>query len=170
MSGGLTYVTLSTNMGWIGILGSAKGLLRTTLPQSSSQEAIKLLGDRVPDATWSPGLFNDLVERLRRYFGGYQAAFPDRLVLSEATSFQRGVWEAARLIPHGETRSYAWVANHIKRPGAARAVGQALGKNPLAIIVPCHRVIASDGGLGGFGGGLEMKRRLLLLEANSVTG
>lgn len=169
MSNGLIYVTFSTDMGWIGILGSARGLLRTTLPQSSSQEALELLGDRVNYATWSPDPFNELIERLRKYFGGYQAAFPDRLDLSAATSFQRGVWEATRCIPYGETRSYGWVANHIKRAGAARAVGQALGKNPLAIIVPCHRVIASDGGLGGFGGGLEMKRRLLFLETTGVT-
>ncbi len=169
MSRSLTCVTGSTDMGWIGILGSAKGLLSTTLPRSTSQEALELLGDRVHHATWSPGPFNDLIERLRRYFGGYQVAFPDSLDLSVATSFQREVWRATRLIPHGETRSYAWVANHIGRQGAVRAVGQALGKNPLAIIVPCHRVIASDGGLGGFGGGLEMKRRLLFLEAKGVT-
>ena len=72
-----------------------------------------------------------------------------------------------RLIPYGETRSYLWVAKQIGRPGAVRVVGQALGRNPLAIIVPCHRVIASDGGFGGFGGGVEMKRHLLWLEASA---
>src|SRR3990172_6320272 len=72
---------------------------------------------------------------------------------------------ATRLIPYGEPRSYLWIAEKIGKPGAARAVGQALGKNPLFIIVPCHRVVASDGGLGGFGGGLQMKRRLLSMES-----
>jgi methylated-DNA-[protein]-cysteine S-methyltransferase len=75
------------------------------------------------------------------------------------------VWEITRLIPYGETRSYAWVAEQIGQPRAVRAVGQALGKNPLPIIIPCHRVITSNGKLGGFGGGLEMKKRLLSLEA-----
>ena len=78
--------------------------------------------------------------------------------------FRRLVWEATRLIPYGETRSYGWVAKQIGKPHAARAVGQALGKNPFLIIVPCHRVIAGDGTLGGFGGGLEMKQTLLEME------
>jgi len=80
------------------------------------------------------------------------------------------VWQATRLIPYGETRSYLWVAVQIGKPGAARAVGQALGRNPLPVIVPCHRVIAADGGLGGFTGGLEMKRRLLELETTAKAG
>jgi len=168
MSEELRYVTFKTDTGWVGILGSATGLLSTTLPQHSSQQALKRLGDVVNHATWSPGSFSDLIERLRIYFRGYQVTFPDRLDLSGATSFQCKVWEATRLIPYGETRSYAWVANQIKKPGAARAVGQAVGRNPLAIIVPCHRVIASDGKLGGFGWGLKMKRRLLHLEATSI--
>jgi len=74
------------------------------------------------------------------------------------------VWLAARLIPYGETRSYRQLAASIGQPGAARAVGQALARNPLAIIVPCHRVLQADGGLGGFGGGPDMKRYLLSLE------
>jgi len=80
------------------------------------------------------------------------------------------VWQATRLIPYGETRSYLWVAVQIGKPGAARAVGQALGRNPLPVIIPCHRVIASDGGLGGFTGGLVMKRRLLELETSAKAG
>jgi len=151
-------------MGWVGMLASAKGLLGTTLPQRSAQEACQLLGDSVSHAIWSPHLFKDLMERFKVYFSGHRTTFPDKLNLSRATHFQREVWETTRLIPYGETRSYAWVAKQIKRPKAARAVGQALGKNPLPIIVPCHRVVASAGKLGGFGGGIEMKRYLLSLE------
>ncbi len=169
MSGELKYITFNTDMGWVGILASAKGLLDTTLPQRSAQETHQLLGESVNQATWSPRLFDDLMERLKVYFSGRKAAFPDELDLSGATPFQREVWEATRLIPYGETRSYLWVAEQIKKPGAARAVGQALGRNPLAVIVPCHRVVASDGTLGGFGGGLEMKRRLLCLEASAIS-
>ncbi len=122
------------------------------------------MGDKLRFAAWSPESFEDLKRRLRVYFQGQKVDFADRLDLTEATSFQRKVWAATRLIPYGETRSYSWVANQIGKPGAVRAVGQALGRNPLPIIIPCHRVLGSDGGLCGFGGGLEMKRYLLKLE------
>ncbi len=152
-------------MGWIGISGSTDGLLRITLPQPSVHEVRQLLGDSVSRAIWSPQLFDDLMERLKAYFSGHRITFPDKLDLSRGTHFQREVWEKTRLIPFGETRSYSWVAEQIGKPRAARAVGQALGRNPLPIIIPCHRVVASDGKLGGYSGGIEMKRYLLRLEA-----
>lgn len=167
MTGELKYATFNTDMGWVGILSSSKGLLSVTLPQRSVEEANRLLGSKVNQAIWSPHLFADLMERLKVYFSGRKATFPDELDLSGATPFQREVWKITRLIPYGDTRSYLWVAEQIGRPRAVRAVGQALGRNPLAIIVPCHRVIASDGGFGGFGGGVEMKRHLLWLEASA---
>ncbi len=169
MSENLFYTIFDTSAGWIGILGSAHGLRRVTLPQASEQGVRQLVGDAVDEAVCSPTFFQDLTERLKAYFSGHEVAFPDKLDLSGATSFQRAVWGATRLIPHGETRSYAWIARHIKKPGAFRASGQALGKNPLLIIVPCHRVLASDGTLGGFTGGIEMKQYLLRLEASSNT-
>ena len=106
--------------------------------------------------------------RLKDYFNGNRVDFPDKLNLSGATPFQREVWQAARRIPYGETRSYAWVAGQMRKPEAARAVGQALGRNLLPVIIPCHRVIASNGGAGGFSGGLEMKRFLLNLEVKTA--
>ena len=167
MTGELKYVTFNIDMGWVGILASAKGLLATTLPQRSVEEAHQLLGVSADQAKWSPHLSADLVKRFNLYFSGHQVVFPDELDFSAATPFHRKVWETTRLIPYGETRSYLWVAKQMRRQRAARAVGQALGKNPLAIIVPCHRVIAGDGGLGGFGGGLQLKQRLLHLEAKA---
>jgi O-6-methylguanine DNA methyltransferase len=86
------------------------------------------------------------------------------LDLSAGTAFQQAVWQALCRIPYGETRSYAWVAGQIGRPRATRAVGSACGANPIPVIVPCHRVIASDGSLGGFSCGLKWKKRLLALE------
>jgi methylated-DNA-[protein]-cysteine S-methyltransferase len=162
MTGELNYVNFNTDMGWIGVLSSARGLLRATLPQPSAEEACKLLG--ISHATWSPHLFADLIQCFQDYFGGHEATFPDRLDLSRATAFERQVWEITRLIPYGKTRSYSWAAEQIKKPRAVRAVGQALGKNPLPIIIPCHRVLAKNGKLGGYSGGLEMKKRLLYLE------
>lgn len=163
----LNYIIFNTDMGWMGILGSATGLLRITLPHPSAQEIRQLLGDKINHASWSPYLFQDLIERLKLYFGGHKVNFPDELDLSRATAFQRKVWEITRLIPYGETRSYTWVAEQIKKPRAVRAVGQALGRNPLPIIVPCHRVLASNGRLGGYTGGIETKRHLLHLEGSA---
>jgi len=160
----LFYTIFKTTAGWAGILGSTAGLLCTALPQPSEREAYRLLGNGLSQATMSPRPFEDLIGRFQAYFSGQRVDFPDKLDLSGATPFQGEVWQAARHIPYGQTRTYAWLAAQVGNPGAVRAVGQALGRNPLPIIIPCHRVLASDGGLGGFSGGLEMKRLLLTLE------
>ena len=153
-----------TGAGWVGILCSTGGLKRVILPRESAREVQEMLGTKTFEA---PGPHADLQERLQAYFSGLRVDFPDELDLSGATPFQRQVWQAARHIPYGATRSYQWVASHIGKPGAARAVGQALGKNPLPIIVPCHRVVASSGELGGFTGGIEVKKQLLEMERTS---
>ncbi len=155
-------------MGWVGMLSGLKGLLATTLPQGSADEARRQLGDRADRAVSSEEPLTGLAERLKSYFNGGRVDFSDELDLSGVTNFQSEVYKTSRFIPYGETRSYGWVAEQMKKPGAARAVGQALGRNPLAIIVPCHRVVAGNGGLGGFTGGLETKRRLLNMESGSL--
>jgi methylated-DNA-[protein]-cysteine S-methyltransferase len=164
----LFYSIFSTAAGWVGVLASETGLLRVTLPCPSASEAQQQLGDSINQAVNSPALFPDLLKRLRAYYGGHQVDFPDELDFSAATAFQREVWVATRSIPYGRTRSYTWVAGQIGKPKAVRAVGQALGRNPLPVIVPCHRVLAIDGAIGGFSGGLEMKRFLLRLERSSA--
>jgi methylated-DNA-[protein]-cysteine S-methyltransferase len=152
------YFTFETNLGTAGLTASPEGIVALCLPPQL-----------VSKASNPPTQFTSLVKRLQAYFEGVKISFPDKLDLSNSTPFQTKVWEAARLIPHGETRSYRWVAEQIGKPGATRAVGQALGKNPLPIIIPCHRVIASDGSLGGYSGGREMKRHLLQLELTSAS-
>ena len=164
MTDKLSYITFETTAGWIGILGSGQGLLGITLPRRSAPEALRFLGKPAQDAVLAPELFEDLVARFQDYFNGRRVEFPDGLDLSTATDFQQRVWTATRLIPFGETRTYGWIAREIQNPAASRAVGQALGANPLPIIIPCHRVLASSGGLGGFSGGLKTKRHLLRLE------
>ncbi len=161
------YTTFNTARGWLGILSSAKGLVAVTLPQHSAQDALKLLGNSLSYATRSPDSFDDLTERLRLYFSGNIVTFPDELDLSGATAFQRQVWQTTKLIPYGETRSYKWVAEQMGKPEAVRAVGQALARNPLPIIIPCHRVLNIDGRLGGYSGGVAMKQYLLNLEASA---
>ena len=105
--------------------------------------------------------------QLDEYFAGERADFDIPLSM-HGTPFQLTVWDALRKIPYGETASYGEIAANIGQPGAARAVGSANGRNPVAIIVPCHRVIASGGKLGGYGGGLDRKQFLLDLERGSV--
>ena len=101
------------------------------------------------------------------YFQAGRARFRTRVDLSAGSEFDRAVWRALRRIPAGRVRTYGEVAREVGRPRAARAVGGACGRNPVAIVVPCHRVVASNG-LGGFGAGLDVKRRLLGLEGVSV--
>jgi methylated-DNA-[protein]-cysteine S-methyltransferase len=108
--------------------------------------------------------FADLRQQLTRYFRGQLEQF-DLPLAPVGTPFQLEVWEALRAIPYGQTRSYADIARSIGRPKACRAVGAANGANPLPIVVPCHRVVGSDGSLTGFGGGVEVKRALLELES-----
>lgn len=108
-------------------------------------------------------LIREAARQLEEYFQGRRRQFELPLGL-RGTPFQERVWGALRAIPYGETRSYADIARLVGAPGAARAVGQVNHANPLAIVVPCHRVIAADGTLGGYGGGLERKRFLIDLE------
>ncbi|MHB1784969.1 MAG: methylated-DNA--[protein]-cysteine S-methyltransferase [Acidimicrobiales bacterium] len=107
--------------------------------------------------------FPDVVAQLEAYFAGDRTDF-DVAFRLDGTSFQRRVWDALGEIPYGETRSYGEIARRIGQPGAARAVGLANGRNPIAVIVPCHRVIGANGALTGYAGGVQAKRALLDLE------
>lgn len=131
---------------------------------------------RMVDQTYEPDradwelndrAFPDAVEQLAAYFAGELREFELRLEMA-GTEFQRRVWAALRAIPYGETRSYGEIAKDIGSPTAFRAVGLANGRNPIAVIVPCHRVIGANGSLTGFGGGMERKSTLLELEKNTA--
>lgn len=108
-------------------------------------------------------ILSQACQQLEDYFSGKLTRFTVPLDL-QGTPFQLKVWHALQQIPYGETRSYADIARQIGNPKAVRAVGGANGKNPVCIIVPCHRVIAADGSIGGYSGGLAMKRKLLRIE------
>jgi methylated-DNA-[protein]-cysteine S-methyltransferase len=161
----LQYSVFLTRFGWVGVLGSEHGLRRSTLPQTFSEEALHQLGPDVAEAAPGEAFLGDLSQRLRDYFAGERVIFPDALDLPAAPHFFYDVWTVARSIPYGERRTYKWLAEQAGRPHAFRAAGQAMARNPLPIIVPCHRVIASDGSLCGFGGGLPLKLQLIELEA-----
>lgn len=131
--------------------------------------AVRFVDDRAPtslvdDGSPRAGHLARLTDQLARYFARTLTRFDVPLAPS-GTEFERKVWNALVDIPHGETRSYLDIARTVGGPNHTRAVGGANGKNPIAIVVPCHRVIARDGGLGGYSGGLDKKRALLAIEA-----
>jgi methylated-DNA-[protein]-cysteine S-methyltransferase len=125
------------------------------------------------ERTWGkPGTetsapFVDVKRQLEEYFAGKRLVFRLPLDLDQGTGFQRRVWHALLQIPYGRTLSYKEVAHVIGQPSAVRAVGSANGANPLPIVVPCHRVVSSDGTMGGYGGGLQVKQQLLELETRT---
>lgn len=137
--------------------------------------AIELQGDEAAaHARWralygrpvepDPEALGGYAEELERYFAGAITRFQVPTDILIGTEFQRRVWQALAGIPYGETRSYKWLAQQVGQPRGYRAVGLANGANPLPIVVPCHRVVNTGGQLGGYGGGLAMKRALLRLE------
>ena len=104
------------------------------------------------------------VKELGDYFQGADRGFNQKIKFLEGTDFEKKVWSCLKNIPFGETRTYKWIAEKIGNPSATRAVGQALSKNPVPIVLPCHRIIESDGSIGGYSSGVNIKRRLLEME------
>jgi methylated-DNA-[protein]-cysteine S-methyltransferase len=152
--------------GWIGVAESAKGIRALTLPQLTKSGAESSLR-----ASAGPFLIEEPSAPLRsartqllRYLAGSKRSFSLPLDVAQRTAFRRRVWRVLRHMPYGSLRSYQWVASRIGGRRYARAVGTAVGANPLPIVIPCHRIVAQDKSLGGFSGGLAMKRRLLSLE------
>ena len=159
---------LESPLGWIGAIASRRGLRRCTLPQDDPAACADDLGAELDAAAPAPERFTELRAMLERYFKDGSDAFASIAIdVDDAPSFQRAAWLACRSIPAGETRSYKWLATRAGSPGASRAAGQAMARNRLPVVVPCHRVIGTDGSLRGYGSGttrLDLKRRLLELE------
>jgi methylated-DNA-[protein]-cysteine S-methyltransferase len=158
-----------TAFGWVGIAWSDQGLVAVTLPQPTEAEVMSgLPAARGLDPDQAPGLdLEILTDKLQRYFDGEAIVFDEPLDPTIGTRFQQRVWAITRAIPRGQTRTYGQIAREAGSPGAARAVGQAMARNPWPVIVPCHRVVGHDGGLTGFGGGLGMKRQMLTMEGTN---
>jgi len=154
--------------GWCGLKRTGHGMTRVSLPLATPAEAMAAV-----DAVGSPAadepLLREVAALLAAHFAGQPVRFEVALDLRGVGEFGRSVLAACARIPWGRTATYGELAAAVGRPGAARAVGQALGRNPLPVVVPCHRVIGADGGLVGFGAGLAMKRRLLEHEGVCLT-
>lgn len=162
----LDYDIFETAFGWMGVTASGNGITRLTLPERSRTDAEAELGGTIEEAHQEPSRFDDLRARLDRYFSGGPEDLTQVVIDLDDPEFFTKVRAACRTIPAGETRSYSWLARVAGRPGASRAAGQAMARNPVPLLVPCHRVVGSDGLLHGFGGGigLPLKARLLRLE------
>jgi methylated-DNA-[protein]-cysteine S-methyltransferase len=155
-----------TAMGWVGIAWSVRGLMAVTLPRATEAETLsRLPAGSGLDPQAVPGLdVMALSDKLQRYFHGEVVTFDEPLDPTIGTDFQRRVWAITRAIPRGQRRTYGEIAREAGSPGAARAVGQSMARNPWPVIVPCHRVVGHDGRLTGFGGGLDMKEQMLAME------
>ena len=161
---GVYLNAFETRLGWLGVARSERGVQHLQLPRPTREQALGILQREFPTGTVVADIPREIERELREYAEGRGRSFSVALDLAALKPFQRAVLAAIRNIPFGETRTYGWVAREIGNPKAARAVGQALHTNPIPIIIPCHRVIASDGSLGGYGGGVPMKQKLLKLE------
>jgi methylated-DNA-[protein]-cysteine S-methyltransferase len=159
---GMFYAKIESPVGRLLLVADSQGLRQLSFESSKRAASVQ------PD--WSEGKapFTEVIRQLRAYFGGELKVF-DLPLAPEGTEFQLLVWNSLRTIPYGETISYAQLAQSIGNPRAVRAVGLANGCNPIPIIIPCHRVIGSDGSLTGFGGGLPNKKRLLALESRQMS-
>jgi methylated-DNA-[protein]-cysteine S-methyltransferase len=155
-----------TPWGWMGLSETAKGIDCIVLPKRSRQAVLSQLNGqsgRAEEALSSPRL-TAARRQVEDYLNGIRQTFDLPLDMSRGTVFQRQVWRILQRVPYGKLRSYQWVAIRVGGRRYARAVGNAVGANPLPLIVPCHRIVAHDASLGGFSGGLPTKRKLLALE------
>ena len=152
------YTSMDSPFGTILIARNSVGLCHISFQEDPSRKSPETEGWRL-----APDAFKETLAQLSAYFNGDLYHF-DLPLAPEGTPFQLQAWYALQMIPYGETISYAELANRIGRPHAARAVGAANGKNPLPIVLPCHRVIGSNGLLTGYAGGIHIKEALLALE------
>ncbi|MFA5074081.1 MAG: methylated-DNA--[protein]-cysteine S-methyltransferase [Nitrospirota bacterium] len=155
-----------TSFCWAGVSVSKKGICRIVLPQKNREAVENKIAVSSGTGIIDPVVQRKALKLLQNYFSGKRISCDLPLDIGTYTPFQKAVWKATLSIPSGETRSYAWIAAKIGKPNSYRAVGQALGANPIPIFIPCHRVVCSSGSLGGFAGGLDMKKKLLHLEQN----
>lgn len=145
------------------------GLLRIHSDGKSITKITRIKGD-VAGPDYPNNVCQMAKLQLTEYFAGERISFDVPMDVTNGSTFQQSVWRALQEIPFGKTTSYGALANHLENPKAVRAVGTANGKNPILIMIPCHRVVGSDGSLTGFSAGLDMKKALLELESGKTVG
>ncbi|MEK6680127.1 MAG: methylated-DNA--[protein]-cysteine S-methyltransferase [Nitrospirota bacterium] len=159
----LLYTSFNSPIGKIHLALTEKGLCEIGIRESEKRfiESLQMTYNIKP--VKNAAAFKDIVKLLERYLNGERLKIDIPFDL-KGTSFEKKVWKALLRIPYGRTKSYGEIAKEIGLPNGARAVGNACGKNPIPIIIPCHRVIAGNDGLGGYTGGIGIKKRLLRIE------
>jgi O-6-methylguanine DNA methyltransferase len=157
------YTILETALGEVLTAEHDGALVFVAVGKDGLKRLTAMVRKRFPKEPIIPTVL-DSGKQIQGFLKGKRQAF-DLKLNPGGTDFQRKVWKALQRIPYGKTRTYSQIAKQIKHPNSARAVGQACGANPLPLVVPCHRVVAADGKLGGFGLGLECKQRLLDIES-----
>jgi O-6-methylguanine DNA methyltransferase len=165
----IAWASMRSRFGVIRVATTPRGVCKITLGKETAEDFLGWLERHVGFAPRKPersGLVVLALDQIAGYLQGERREFDLPLDL-RGTDFQRRVWAAVAAIQYGETRTYAQVARAIGKPLAVRAVGAANGANPLPLVVPCHRVLGSDGSLTGYGGGLDVKRKLLDMESRS---
>ena len=162
----ITHSVFQTKLGWMGVVRGEKGLKKIILPSALSQDVEAMITGQYPDSVRDDGALQPLMKMLDAYYKGKRFSQDTPLDWSGGTNFSVTVWRAAQSIPWGEVRTYQWLSRYLEKPRSYRAVGSALGRNPFPIVVPCHRVIRSDGNLGGFSAptGIRLKRKMLEME------
>ena len=168
---GMTYDVFETALGWVAIAATDGRVRRSTLPEKSRLAALESIESDIRLAEYDEEATADTRDMITRYCAGEDVDLSTLPIdFKDVTPFFARAYAACRSIPAGETRSYAWLANEAGNARAARGAGQAMARNRWPLLVPCHRVIGSDGSLHGFGGGvgLPLKARLLELERRSI--
>jgi O-6-methylguanine DNA methyltransferase len=163
----VTWASTKSRIGTIRVAATPRGVCKITLGRETAEDFFGWLEQHIRHASRKPecrGLVALALDQIVEYLDGQRRQFDLPLDL-RGTDFQRRMWAAVAAIPYGQTRTYADIARALGRPSAVRAVGAANGANPLPLIVPCHRVVGSNGSLTGYGGGLDVKRKLLEMES-----
>ncbi|MBF16468.1 MAG: hypothetical protein CL740_05620 [Chloroflexi bacterium] len=161
------YKIFETSFGWVGIISSSKGLVKSCLPKKNFYEVMEFIKIQEFRVNKTEKL-DELSKIVIQYLGGIKINLSNIQIDYHATESFINFWKTCRKIPFGETRSYKWLAHNSKKPKAYRYAGLSMSRNPLPLFIPCHRVISSDGNIGGFQGGNIMKKKLIDLEKNNT--
>lgn len=171
----MRYVIFDTKFGFCGILAIQGSILRTSLPVKDLESATEYLLSGLQEVQFDPDLLPNIQNKIKSYFSGTYVEFDKNtpLQLAGLSQFSQDILKACLKIPYGRTVSYGELAQMANRPKAARAVGNAMGNNPIPLIIPCHRVVKSNGTIGGFQrnrpGGTDLKKRMLDMEKCTKT-
>lgn len=162
------YAVFKTSLGWCGIIYGKDGLIKTYLPGMKKEKLEKIIYSYNKNLIKKTGNLKILIKNICNYFKKNKAPLNFPIDMEAMTDFEKKVYKHTMKIPFGKVKTYKWLAGKTGNPAGARAVGNVLGRNPVPLIIPCHRIVRSDGKLGGFSapGGILMKRKMLSIEGH----